>query len=247
MHSGAGLLTCNPESSIAHVLLLIILFIVQMSIERHHRGGGPTAPPCGSKHLQLDQACLQFLIPSEFESKLTFWAQSKECYKCVPWIIQDNLTNGTSVPVNTTYSTDWFITDTKYVKSELCRDSFHFGQYGYYDLELKYHESNSSACHLKTVEEPSNPYLPILWAFIFFATLQICWSIGKAIYNNRRYRQYLRQLFRSHDDSQTDLIQDVINEDADQPAERPRRKRRVKSLDAFRGLAIVISEFCFNF
>ena len=225
MHSGAGLLTCIPESSVAHVLLLIILFIIekfreiivtnfQMSLDRHHRGGGPNAPKCGSKHLQLDQACLEFLIPSELESKLTFWAQSKECYKCVPWIIQDNLTNGTSIPVNTTYPTDWFITDTKYVKSELCRDSFHFGQYGYYDLELKHESTNTSTCHLKTIEEPSNPYLPILWAFIFFATLQICWSIGKSIFNNRKCRQYLRQIFRrsGSNDSQTDLIQDVVNE-----------------------------------
>ena len=162
------------------------------------------------------------------------------------------MTNGTSIPVNTTYPTDWFITNTKYVKSQLCRDSFHFGQYGYYDLKLKRSDASINfgqnfACHLKTVEEPSNPYLPILWAFIFFATLQICWSIGKAIYNSRRYRQYLRQLFRQSrsDDSETDLIQDAVNEDA--VADQPRRKRRVKSLDAFRGLAIVISKICSNF
>ena len=65
--------------------------------------GSYSRPKCGSQKLKSDQACLEFIIPSDWESKLSFSAQSSECYQCPNFLIKDKLTNGTLIPVNTTF------------------------------------------------------------------------------------------------------------------------------------------------
>ena len=67
--------------------------------------GSYTRPKCGSQNLKSDQACLEFIIPPDWESKLSFSAQSSECYQCPNFLIKDKLTNGTLIPVNTTFPT----------------------------------------------------------------------------------------------------------------------------------------------
>ena len=58
---------CLPNNFVIHVILILALIIMSKiedfieDVEHHHRGGGPSAPPCGKSHLQLDQACLQGL------------------------------------------------------------------------------------------------------------------------------------------------------------------------------------------
>ena len=132
---GAGLWTCRSESYLVHLILGITL-LVMSSFGHHHRGGGPSAPPCGSHHLKLDQACLQFLIPCELEKNVSFLAQSTECYQCEPWIIEERLSNGTLVPVNSTYGTEIILSSIKNTSYTICKDLVHFGQYGNYSLKV---------------------------------------------------------------------------------------------------------------
>ena len=114
---------------------------------------------------------------------------------------------------------------------------YQFGQYGIYQLNV--HDQN---CSLEVIQDPSNPYFAILWAFFILGSLQISWIAGKSLYKNK-IRPYL--ISRSvrygsgllGDDDEHDA------EEAETEQERSKRKRRVKSLDAFRGLAIVIMIF----
>ena len=67
-------------------------------------------------------------------SKFTFQAQSKECYKCSFWTIGEDLVNGTTIPVNTTYPTSWklFLSNG----TEICKVSQIF--YQAYHLRFVY-------------------------------------------------------------------------------------------------------------
>lgn len=225
----AGLLHhCYPGVVPVTVIILSI-----MSIQHHHRGGGKLGPPCGKGHLQLDQACLSIRNDLNPLQKLTFEAQSTECYKCSLWIISDDVTNGTWIPVNTTYATNWKLSLNN--GSEICSASnYHFGQYGVYQL-------NSTSCQLTAEIEPSNPYLPILWVFLFFLFLRLFWSLCKVTVKNPAIRQLIMKI-RMNSRSRSGLI--IAEEDTNNSLEEtPPKKRRVRSLDAFRGLAIVIMIF----
>ena len=107
--------------------------------------------------------------------------------------------------------------------------------------------NDDDSCQLEIVHPPSNPNLPILWAFLILFITEIIWLIIKMIYKNPRYRQYFIQKFVRAQSEQNDSILDAT--EYDQHNENivenvPRRKtKRVKCLDAFRGLAIVIMIF----
>jgi hypothetical protein len=220
-----------------------------MSLEHHHRGGDPNAPPCGKQHLQLDQACLQIITSDHSPpDNLIFKAQSLECQGCPLWIIQDHLSNGSEIIVNATYPTRWAL--SKSGGSVLCQsDKDLFGQYGHYGLNLTADNKN---CHLEILQEPTNAFLPILWAFMILAIVQVVWIGLKRVYNSPRCRQFMvgqwlryvnssdnfNQFLANEADNQENLIS---TEELDERAKK--KKRRVKSLDAFRGLAIVIMIF----
>ena len=84
--------------------------------------------------MQLDQACLQ-LVTEVGNSRFTFQAQSKECYKCSFWTIGEDLVNGTRIPVNTTYPTSWklFLSNG----TEICKVSQIQAQYLYLEKWCK--------------------------------------------------------------------------------------------------------------
>ena len=206
-----------------------------MSLQHHHRGGGKNGPPCGPGHLQIDQACLQ-ISSNDSSIKYIFEAVSTECDKCSYWTIGDDFKNGTFVPVNTTYGTNWKLSFEN--ETELCQGQiYQFGQYGRYDL-------NADTCHLDIIKDPSNPYLPILWAALILAAIQVTWVISKRVYNNPNVRHLIRTKLTQR--NRSGLINEMESENQDEPIDQPERsknRKRVKSLDAFRGLAIVIMIF----
>ncbi len=229
--------SCVFGSLLVHPVLTCCIYVslLIMSISHHHRGGGKLGPSCGDddRHLQLDQACLQFSIGPEVSATgLNFQAQSKECYQCSYWLISDNVKNGTFLPVNTTYQTDWRLSWSN--GSQVCAmDNFQFGQYGTYLLDVK----NSTNCDLRVLKEPSNPYLPILWAALALVALQAAWKIGQNVYRSGKVQRILMRR-----GLMAELLLDSGESETDHD-DRSRGKRRVRSLDAFRGLAIVIMIF----
>ena len=203
---------------------------------RHHRGGGPKGPTCGQDvHLELDQACLEIITDL---NDLTFKAQSDECHTCDLWTIGTDLHNGSYVKVNTTYGTWWQL---DHAGSVLCHKSHvNFGQYGVYQLNV-----SDQHCHLEAAKDPSNPYLPILWAFFIIGALQLSWFFGKKLYKWKILPLYNARAVNQGsgllDNDQN--AEDVARDEVAEAQQRSRLKRRVRSLDAFRGLAIVIMIF----
>ena len=82
----------------------------------------------------------QFLIPDELDGRVDFYAQSTECYKCPKWLILSHVQNGTSIPVNTTYGTEWSIMDDKGTICNPETSLYHFGQYGNYSVKVYFME-----------------------------------------------------------------------------------------------------------
>ena len=201
---------------------------------RHHRGGGKLGPACGSVHLELDQACLEIVTDLK---DLTFKAQSDECHACDLWTIGTDLHNGSYVKVNTTYGTWWQL--SKAGGQVLCNESHvNFGQYGVYHLNV-----SDQHCHLEAVKDPSNPYLPILWAFLILGALQLSWHFGKKLYKYKVVPYCnARAVNQGSGLLDSDQNEEIANEVAD-AVQRSKLQRRVRSLDAFRGLAIVIMIF----
>lgn len=219
------------------VALLSILLAVNMSyssVGKHHRGGGKLGPACGDVHLQLDQACLEVI--SNVNETFTFKAQSEECYHCDLWTIGANVKNGSFIKVNTTYGTWWELSKNDPNDTVLCpKSSYQFGQYGIYQLNI--HDQN---CSLEIIQDPSNPYFAILWAFFILGSLQISWIAGKSLYRNKIKPFLIARSVRYG----SGLLDDDDHSDiTETEQERAKRKRRVRSLDAFRGLAIVIMIF----
>ena len=80
-----------------------------------------------------------------------------------------------------------------------------FGQYGVYIL-------NTDSCEVKTDQEPSNAYLPILVAAIVLISLQSLWSLGKILYKSPRFRQKIINLWRRNDSERSGLITEDSND-----------------------------------
>ena len=124
--------------------------------------------------------------------------------------------------------------------------SYYFGENGGYLMNISVTPGQGNweltlFCPIKVTRKPDAQYMPIFWAFIFFLLLQFSWSVGKTIYTNEKWKKLLfGKLIRSN--SQTDFM--IENDKKDETIEpKPAQKRRLKSLDAFRGLAIVIMIF----
>ena len=80
-----------------------------------------------------------------------------------------------------------------------------FGQYGVYIL-------NTDSCEVKTDQEPSNAYLPILVAAIVLISLQSLWSLGKYLYKSPGFRQKINNLLRRNDNERSGLITEDSND-----------------------------------
>uniref|UniRef100_G3PTN2 Heparan-alpha-glucosaminide N-acetyltransferase n=1 Tax=Gasterosteus aculeatus aculeatus TaxID=481459 RepID=G3PTN2_GASAC len=104
--------------------------------------------------------------------------------------------------------------------TESCTIPFHFGEQGNYSLWVK-NLNNSSVvkCSVVTDAEPVNSYIPILVAFLVLAGLALSSAIGTKIFGT------------------VSLVADNILPPAPSPS------KRLRSLDTFRGLSLVIMVF----
>jgi len=206
--------------------------------------------------------------------------QSEECVGCPFWVLGSRLKDGQTFKVNATFRQKLRVTHHDgNVKSNLysfeddadvCDLTKQFWDKGVYQLTI--HEngdkSNNTKCTLETLIQPSNPFLPILYAFIVLFAVPLLLSL---IYNSRTVRKCFVNLWVRHWQSQNSGGEEIIPSTNDSQEENrmtmsngtatvaaadtagggeeavkpdtPRIKRRVKSLDAFRGMAIVIMIF----
>lgn len=205
----------------------------------------------------MDQACMEILSTSQ--TGWEFWTQSSECIGCDPVKIQD-VENGSMVVVNATFTTFIQIitpSNESSASTPVCQLSYGFTDDGYYGL-------NVDECSITQIKDPGNPYFPILFAALFIFFTQIMWGFVNALYNSRHCRRrlvnyYLRLRNQSNNDPllvNQDFSDEIMrSEDTDHHTLSPQpllselearaksEKRRVRSLDAFRGLSVAVMIF----
>jgi len=202
--------------------------------------GGPKAT-LGRVH--IDNACIQ-IEPDNTSDTYQVLTQNSQCWGCplqeawkTPELVPDlDLYNASySFQVQTRYSTVLGVVRNG---TSVCNTSHHFEQYGLYHLDL-------NSCNILVMSRPVNAFLPIFWAFVSLCLLAGLRLTYQSVYKTAVFRRFLVWVqLRSdtppllEDDEAQDTAQ--LLESAEAAA---KKARRVKSLDAFRGLAITIMVF----
>ncbi|XP_048053375.1 heparan-alpha-glucosaminide N-acetyltransferase isoform X3 [Megalobrama amblycephala] len=131
---------------------------------------------------------------------------------------------------------------------EQCKVHFHFGEQGNYSLWVKnLNEPSRVSCTMITDSEPINSYLPILFAFLVFAFLAALSTIWNTV---KRLDVVTNLLIRLGSTVETERL---INSELGTPNRLVNASmesiipattgRRLRSLDTFRGLSLVIMVF----
>lgn len=122
-------------------------------------------------HTMMDQACMT-VHNADPARTIELWGQSEECFKCSFWplVTLPPHTNA-SVLVNTTYAT---MLSAKYQETSLYGLKAHFMEAGLYQLTL-----NRTAHNIKELRPPDQPYIPLLFAFLFYAMLFAVWQFAR--------------------------------------------------------------------
>ncbi|XP_030643884.1 heparan-alpha-glucosaminide N-acetyltransferase [Chanos chanos] len=205
-----------------------------------------------SQALKMDEAAL--IVNNELDSDVIVSVLSDHCFQClfqplgvVPAGPGPGKPSAVSFTVDTQHSIALQLNRTP-VNRELCRVSFHFGEHGNYSLWVKNLNSSSEVnCSLVTDTEPINSYLPILFAALVFVGLSVLAAVGKSILGLQVVRNLL---FRLGNAMETERL---INSELGPPNRMMESStesitpastgRRLRSLDTFRGLALVIMVF----
>jgi len=207
-------------------------------------GKGVNMPTLGRVH--IDNACVVVTggNPSDIYSILT---QVAECYTC-PFITSwktplgysepgNNITAENSFQVNTRYKTSLEILKNN-IEKPVCTASYQFSQYGLYNISL-------DDCSINTEVRPVNAYIPLFWAFVILCFLAGLRLTYQAIYKTSAFRRFLvwvslRTELQNDLTSQEFSDTSALLENAETEA---KRSRRLRSLDAFRGLSISVMIF----
>ncbi|KAL0114469.1 hypothetical protein PUN28_011616 [Cardiocondyla obscurior] len=183
--------------------------------------------------LEVDEAC--FSILNEFNRSVTFYSRFSECYRC------DDVPQATLLPgVNTT-----LLISTKYPLYIFykdvynnCHQTFNFKEHGYYGWNI----SEENPCpEIYTIREPINSYLPIFAAFMVFVLLTMSFTIGRAIVRVLKGKL-------SPDNIHNDMEEILQEEEASNSnlVRTNRSSTRIRSIDTFRGIAVLLMIFANN-
>ncbi|XP_057337427.1 heparan-alpha-glucosaminide N-acetyltransferase-like [Microplitis mediator] len=195
--------------------------------------------PCPNvnKSLGMDEAC--FTVINDNSEPVSLFATNEECYyklcDCLPWANVSAHSNTTLV-VPTQYPLHFYFVKGKY---QWCHDTFKFDEYGHYGWNL----TEEHLCsNVYTTVEPKNQYLPLLAAFMIF-------TIGAILIGTTRFliRMFKKFRMRNSLDDQSDL---GPLQDSDPPSQQlvriTKASIRVRSIDAFRGIAVLLMIFVNN-
>lgn len=186
--------------------------------------------PCldANKSLGIDEAC--FSIVNEYDKSVTLYSHLLECYLCkdVPLASLPGKQN-TSLVIPTKYPLHIFYKDTY----EVCHTTFNFKEHGSYGWNI----SEGKLCsEIYTIHEPVNSYLPIFTAFMVYVLLMILYATVKVI-----IRVIKGKLSPDND---LDRLQEA---ETSNPIIRTNRSStRIRSVDTFRGIAILLMIFVNN-
>lgn len=202
----------------------------------------------------MDEASLT--INNELESEMVVSWLSDHCYQClfqplgvVPAGPGPGMPSSVDFTVGTQHGLTLQLNSTP-VNLELCRVQFYFREHGNYSLWVKnLNDSSMVNCSLVTDTEPVNSYIPILIAFLLFTGLAVLCAIGGTI---MRLDAVKNLMFRLGNSMETERL---INSELGSPGRtvetatdtilptQPAPNKRLRSLDTFRGLSLVIMVF----
>eukprot|EP00095_Tigriopus_kingsejongensis_P004563 maker-scaffold462_size163801-snap-gene-0.38 protein:Tk04563 transcript:maker-scaffold462_size163801-snap-gene-0.38-mRNA-1 annotation:"heparan-alpha-glucosaminide n-acetyltransferase-like" len=206
---------------------------------------------CGARVLKLNQACLELVPGAE---ALEVWAQSAECQNCSFWRLwpPDAWTASPALIVNTSWPTQ---IEVRVDQREICRQTMHFGEFGRYALDM-----SDPECRVQSRDPPINTLVPLYVAALVSVGLKLTWMCALKLRRSRRWLNWrwnagpISSAVNEDLDHSAQLIPDPVPPASQagplassisiiQPLETRRRKPRLRSLDAFRGLAIVMMIF----
>ncbi|XP_058495659.1 heparan-alpha-glucosaminide N-acetyltransferase [Solea solea] len=204
--------------------------------------------------LKMDEALLT--VSNELDTELVVSWKSERCYQClyqqlgvVPGAPSPGQLGSVDFVVSTQHEITLQLNSTT-VNPQLCMVPFHFGEHGNYSLWVKnLNDSSVVNCSVVTDTEPTNSYIPILVAFLIFGGLFLVSAIGRIIL---RLDVVKSILFRLGGSMETERL---INSELGSPGRTvppltdnilpppPRPSKRLRSLDTFRGISLIIMVF----
>lgn len=179
---------------------------------------------CSYDRLKFDEACVSVTSDAENFDKWLY-SLSTDCLSC-PYKRIAPISSNVSLKFSTIRSVKWRVLknsgNDEYVSAKVtsniaCELSPNLGQYGLYELAVQ-----NNTCNLKTVKNPTYPYteLFIILGVIVFILCGI--SAGR----------FLWYLFKRR------CVKNITAESNNKPP-----KRRVKAVDAFRGVSTLFMIF----
>ncbi|KAM4709548.1 heparan-alpha-glucosaminide N-acetyltransferase [Discoglossus pictus] len=228
--------------------LILMVSCASSSISSQHGHSISKRPT----HLKMDQALL--LINSELhhEKFVVYW-RSDHCYQCLyETLIGADATrhnsSDVSAVVDTQHPLTLLLNDTSENK-ELCRIHYFFREFGNYSLWVKSNHSNDVTCEITINQKPVNSYLPILIAFMIYLGIFLAFCLGSVVLRLNVVRNWL---CKKMNPIETDRL---INSELGSPSRADlcspetlpgtwsTPSQRLRSLDTFRGLALMIMVF----
>ncbi|XP_029665789.1 heparan-alpha-glucosaminide N-acetyltransferase-like isoform X3 [Formica exsecta] len=202
-----------------------------MSIANQHIVTNPCLD--ANVSLGIDEAC--FSIVNEYHTPIVLYSYPSECYLCKS-VLQGYLPEqkNTTLVIPTKYPLHIFYEDAQL--SQFCHTTYNFKEHGSYGWNI----SKEQPCsEIYTIHEPVNSYLPIFAAFMVYVLLMILCATFKIIIRVIKGKLSPDNV---HDD--LDRLQEA--ETSNPIIGTNRSSTRIRSVDTFRGIAILLMIFVNN-
>ncbi|XP_057309228.1 heparan-alpha-glucosaminide N-acetyltransferase-like isoform X2 [Hydractinia symbiolongicarpus] len=199
--------------------------------------------------LKYDEAMFQ--IHSKNSTTLTLEGISGGCYHCKQQVYAYG-TSSIAVKVNTDYVFHYTI---KNVTGKICHGSYHFKEHGHYKVMVGDDENGDQACNeVEVLKKPDFVYLPLVVMFSILLFLIIIYNMCNILWRrhlSKRQIGYTRISGGESDNLVSDLDSSSkygsVTNNYIAPSHpvnsRPATRTRLKSLDTFRGISIIIMVF----
>ncbi|XP_066516166.1 heparan-alpha-glucosaminide N-acetyltransferase [Hoplias malabaricus] len=202
--------------------------------------------------LKMDEAVLS--VMNEMQTEMMLFVTSEHCFQCLPQLVglvpagpELGSPSTISFNLNSQHALLLQLNSTP-ANAELCRLQFHFGEHGNYSLWVKnLNDPSQVNCTMVTNSEPINSYLPILLAFLVIASLYVLAVVWNTLKRLDTVRSLLvrfgstmeaERLINSELGSPNRVVETSVESMFPSPA-----GQRLRSLDTFRGLSLVVMVF----
>ncbi|XP_053920699.1 heparan-alpha-glucosaminide N-acetyltransferase isoform X1 [Cuculus canorus] len=135
---------------------------------------------------------------------------------------------------------------------ELCKIQYHFGEFGNYSLVIKTLNTSTKtvSCDIVINEGPINSYLPILFAFLVYTGILVILVVGRLFMKIDPVRNWVYKKLnlretdhRINSEFGSPNTTDSVGSDASPRLWSTASRQRLRSLDTFRGLSLIIMVF----